>query len=200
MTDYLEELLDQAGALLEQVRRLERSKAGREALAEEAEELSACSAPEGCAAVPGPAEGAGFAPETASRRREAVSGPGAETVGESSSAGWQAAPDAPGGASAPLEERRRSAAPLREQLERLDRAAAASRQAAEEPRREGEQGISLSGPGRNFAGWPEGAEETRPGMTGPGYSEAGGEQDWAELTDRAFRRDSRRYDGGFYLY
>lgn len=200
MTDYLEELLDQAGALLEQVRRLERSKAGREALAEEAEELSACSAPEGCTAAPGPAEGAGFAPETASRRREAVSGPGAETVGESFSAGWQAEPDAPGGASAPPEEGRRSAAPLREQLERLDRAAAASGRTAGEARSGGGQEISLSGPGRNFAGWPEGAEETRPGMTGPGYPEAGGEQDWAELADRAFRRDSRRYDGGFYLY
>ena len=23
---------------------------------------------------------------------------------------------------------------------------------------------------------------------------------WAEQADRAFRRDSRRYDGGFYLY
>ena len=28
----------------------------------------------------------------------------------------------------------------------------------------------------------------------------GGEPTWAEQTDRAFRRDSRRYDGGFYLY
>ena len=29
---------------------------------------------------------------------------------------------------------------------------------------------------------------------------AGGGRDWAEQADRAFRRDSRRYDGGFYLY
>ena len=28
----------------------------------------------------------------------------------------------------------------------------------------------------------------------------GGTQSWAEQADRAFRRDSRRYDGGFYLY
>lgn len=27
-----------------------------------------------------------------------------------------------------------------------------------------------------------------------------GELEWAERADRAFRRDSRRYDGGFYLY
>lgn len=29
---------------------------------------------------------------------------------------------------------------------------------------------------------------------------AGEGRDWAEQADRAFRRDSRRYDGGFYLY
>ena len=29
---------------------------------------------------------------------------------------------------------------------------------------------------------------------------AAGEAEWAEQADRAFRRDSRRYDGGFYLY
>lgn len=41
-----------------------------------------------------------------------------------------------------------------------------------------------------------------------GYSNSGGREPlqssgdltWAEQTDRAFRRDSRRYDGGFYLY
>lgn len=36
--------------------------------------------------------------------------------------------------------------------------------------------------------------------TGPSLSSASGEMRWAEQADRAFRRDSRRYDGGFYLY
>lgn len=36
--------------------------------------------------------------------------------------------------------------------------------------------------------------------TGPGLPSASGEMRWAEQADRAFRRDSRRYDGGFYLY
>ena len=30
--------------------------------------------------------------------------------------------------------------------------------------------------------------------------QSSGEAAWAEQADRAFRRDSRRYDGGFYLY
>ena len=30
--------------------------------------------------------------------------------------------------------------------------------------------------------------------------QSSGELTWAEQADRAFRRDSRRYDGGFYLY
>ena len=30
--------------------------------------------------------------------------------------------------------------------------------------------------------------------------QSSGDLTWAEQTDRAFRRDSRRYDGGFYLY
>lgn len=34
----------------------------------------------------------------------------------------------------------------------------------------------------------------------PSGPPASGEMIWAELADRAFRRDSRRYDGGFYLY
>lgn len=36
--------------------------------------------------------------------------------------------------------------------------------------------------------------------TGPSAPSASGEMRWAEQADRAFRRDSRRYDGGFYLY
>ena len=57
-------------------------------------------------------------------------------------------------------------------------------------------------PGRRTAGARlSGAE-----VPGGDWSGAGGElpssggTDWVEQADRAFRRDSRRYDGGFYLY
>lgn len=36
--------------------------------------------------------------------------------------------------------------------------------------------------------------------TGPAVPSAQDDMRWAEQADRAFRRDSRRYDGGFYLY
>ena len=36
-------------------------------------------------------------------------------------------------------------------------------------------------------------------LTGGSLGRPGG-QGWAEQADRIFRRDSRRYDGGFYLY
>lgn len=48
--------------------------------------------------------------------------------------------------------------------------------------------------GGSEAGWdsPRGAAVAQGG--------AGGDRQWVEQADRAFRRDSRRYDGGFYLY
>ena len=62
--------------------------------------------------------------------------------------------------------------------------------------------LSLPGPA-DRAGFPDaaGAPAAEPG-TGPGGTALryGGELDWAERADRVFRRDSRRYDGGFYLY
>lgn len=38
------------------------------------------------------------------------------------------------------------------------------------------------------------------GETGPSGAREPVGMEWAERADRAFRRDSRRYDGGFYLY
>lgn len=64
----------------------------------------------------------------------------------------------------------------------------------------------VSGGGRTSgapSGWlSEGAVRawTPAEETGPGLPSASGEMGWAERADRAFRRDSRRYDGGFYLY
>lgn len=41
---------------------------------------------------------------------------------------------------------------------------------------------------------------TAMGRAEPGQIAAGGELETAQRVDRAFRRDSRRYDGGFFLY
>lgn len=41
---------------------------------------------------------------------------------------------------------------------------------------------------------------TAMGRAEPGQTAAGGDLDTAQRVDRAFRRDSRRYDGGFFLY
>lgn len=56
------------------------------------------------------------------------------------------------------------------------------------------------GPG---AGWlPGGAAEawTPVGETGASPASEPAEIRWAEQADRVFRRDSRRYDGAFYMY
>ena len=59
------------------------------------------------------------------------------------------------------------------------------------PVRGGGRSPSLEGGRGSWIPWLEG--EGRP-------APAFGAQDWAEQADRAFRRDGRRYDGGFYLY
>ncbi len=101
------------------------------------------------------------------------------------------------------------------QLERLDRAAALPLEGGSASRpQSGESGNPRSG-GRRTAmpgveapsvpGWPE-VEPGQLGAWGSGPVPErdaplpGGEIRWAERADRAFRRDSRRYDGGFYLY
>ena len=91
--------------------------------------------------------------------------------------------------------------PLAVQLERLDRAAASGGGPAEGGSG-GRQALVPLLPGRRTAGARlSGAE-----VPGGDWSGAGGElpssggTDWVEQADRAFRRDSRRYDGGFYLY
>ena len=106
---------------------------------------------------------------------------------------------------------------LLEQLERLERAAYLPEEAetgrsfvpAGSARARG-PGNRLDGPLFPLSPPDRGAE--LPGLTGVAGGGAlrsgpegrawtsGGASDWAELVDLAFRRDSRRYDGGFYLY
>lgn len=214
MTDYLEELLDNTAALLEQVRRLERSASGPgleragegepspafRAAEESAEETAINRWPE--------------AGETlrAAERRETERVSGAASGGGERESG---APEPPERVLTPLEEERRpEGSVLLEQMERLERAAASepgggvpNRSAAWDEagagRRNGySAGLTGALPGSVFPGvagaagegWALGA-----GFAGTGV-QPGEELRWAERADRAFRRDSRRYDGGFYLY
>ena len=105
--------------------------------------------------------------------------------------------------------------PLEAQLSRLD---AAVRLTGGALWGAASQGGALRQPGRTpggRAGFAPAMEQTVPGEgeePGWGRAAAGGlpygrggpgaweETRWAERADRVFRRDSRRYDGGFYLY
>ena len=91
------------------------------------------------------------------------------------------------------------------QLEKLDRAAGIVQGALELPERSG-----APAPGLNHLPWGTADDSGLSGGSGwngapeSGWSSPtalpGGELDVAQLADRAFRRDSRRYDGGFFLY
>lgn len=110
-------------------------------------------------------------------------------------------------------ERAENRSPLSDQLEELDRAVSALAALTPEGRGDAQSGYPVffsapqgpvfdpnitavpgeawSGPGEAWSGpgTPDGA--------GLAYAET---QSWAEQADRIFRRDSRRFDGGFYLY
>lgn len=215
MTDYLELTWPgQEDALLEQTRRLERALsrliAGGQPEPEGPEEENRSRARERPAGAgtegAGEAE-AGLLSPDGSRRR--TPGPRLERMD----------PDAPGPGRAEGEgDPERESLPLEVQLTRLDRAV----RVADEPLRSGLSGAggdvhparrspggkagAGSAPGRALPGegwepdWGRAAagEGGLPyGRGGPGAWE---ETRWAEQADRVFRRDSRRYDGGFYLY
>lgn len=105
--------------------------------------------------------------------------------------------------------------PISDRLEELDRAVFAlpallpeqrgtTRGSWGADRRTGSWPDSLSSPrgltvDPNITGVPGGSWSGL-GATAPADPAYGGAQSWAEQADRMFRRDSRRYDGGFYLY
>ena len=215
MTDYLELTWPgQEDALLEQTRRLERALsrliAGGQPEPEGPEEENRSRARERPAGAGtegvGEAEAELLSPD-GSRRR--TPGPRLERM----------APDAPWPGWAEGEgDPERESLPLEVQLTRLDRAV----RVADGPLRSGLSGPDEgtrparrrpgggagagSAPGRALPGegwepdWGRAAagEGGLPyGRGGPGAWE---ETRWAEQADRVFRRDSRRYDGGFYLY
>ena len=215
MTDYLELTWPgQEDALLEQTRRLERALsrliAGGRPEPEgpgaenrsRARERPAGAGTEGV----GEAEAGLLSPDGSCRQ---VPGPQSERMD----------PDAPGTGRAEGErDPEREPHPLEVQLTRLDRAVRwadgsirsggmePGRSARPAPRRPGGGAGAGSASGRALPGegwepdWGRaaaGAGGLPYGRGGPGAWE---ETRWAEQADRVFRRDSRRYDGGFYLY
>ena len=206
MTDYLELVsAEHERALLELERRLEWALSGLAQAGGAEESPSAGEESEGPAADGEPAERRARPLE---ERPDADGAPlSEETEGQEEQRKKR------------LERRTRSAAENRPaallaELEQLERAAGY---------------LSEQGAASSAAGQPDGPASIGAGRRWPvslaaadAYAYAGGEAlgmggsapwrggrgetteisspDWTERTDRAFRRDSRRYDGGFYLY
>ena len=198
MTDYLELLEEKSmDALLEQTRRMERVLSGlRDWTA--GEEVMASSA--------------------GSIQREMDEWENAQALesrGESMELLWTKG-EVPPFLQAQGKAREKESFPLSDQLRQLDRAAELSAvgQRTQEGEGEGDWSRPWSGQ-RGIALLPGAARRTIPGdaaslsQSGSALSAdpVGGEAlasagalSWAEQADRVFRRDSRRYDGGFYLY
>lgn len=236
MTDYLEEHLENAEALLEQVRQMEREVPGlpRE-YRQEPEKTGRAKASgqdSGGAGEPEPEESeqkeavdnlkervdrmekvaydleAG-SEEQGEELEQIVNRPGTEGDNSLNTVGHPERAEEPGGAEAVPEELRtneekaaKNSSPLAARLEELDRAVSAL--AAGTPERQAVSPGFRSGV-RISAGYPgitgtAGQSREGEGRSALPLSLPGEELDWAERADRVFRRDSRRYDGGFYLY
>lgn len=216
MPDYLEELLGNAEDLLEQVKRLEWGLSGltperREAAPEETAPVSGeTDDPEERrrrAALEGlweekEAGGRGYDPasrrDPSQTRREEQTFRRREREEEIASS-----LERPGAEEEQFQPE--GSFPLLEQLERLERAALPLTSGGTGAGRKTGFDLDLSAPlrtGAAFSG-PSGAMEagwSTGGGLEPNAAPAEEELRWAERADRAFQRDSRRYDGGFYLY
>ncbi len=206
MIDYLEEMLEDPDGLLERTRELERP------LAQRAEGRGAFQPPEEGG---DPAEDRGPLPVGPAPR-----GGNGQDMAEGDLGLPRPSPE--GGSRQRFrretgpEEPGKGSYPVLAELERLERAAASALSGAAlrgrsgggawqdggawETAGPGELAPSVRGRGRAVsAGAGSGGGAPWPGRGGWPLSVLGA-QDWAEQADRAFRRDSRRYDGGFYLY
>ena len=214
MTDYLEALLEHTDVLLEQVRRLERS-GGRTGPASPAQpspplrrERDALSRQTG-----GAPELPSLGEWTAAKGRDARQNRArrARTLPVEEDAGREPG-EIPASPLAASPEREETVPPLLNQLKRLERTGVLPLGTAP-PGPEGgtslrqERARSPSSPSASpsGAGYPDAAVSLAPDQRGsPGLGESGTPPDgalgWAEQADRVFRRDSRRYDGGCYLY
>lgn len=207
MTDYLESISQEnERALLELERRLERALSGVRNMAP-GEDTG-----EGLAERPGE-EHTAFGEHPASVSPAADIGATGAPGGDA----WQWGEGLRGGMETQgTAETAEHPSPLLDELQRIERAARYGLDA-------GVEGHSttlrkeIEKPGRGRGGWraalPENGVQSaadmpgQAGWSGPngldrrrGGIQAGGALDWAEQADRVFRRDSRRYDGGFYLY
>ena len=205
MRDYLEELLEGSGALLEELRRAER---GLSALPGGERDQETGAEREEPGVVSPKAEGVDGGKKPVNLLENVVDAEKTtEKVPKEGRIGGTEPPERPaedlgrfGAVPAEVGTAERGL-PLAVQLERLDRAVASGGGPAEGGSG-GRQALVPLLPGRRTAGARlSGAE-----VPGGDWSGAGGElpssggTDWVEQADRAFRRDSRRYDGGFYLY
>lgn len=223
MRDYLEELLDGAGALLEELRKAERSlsgAAGTEGGVEppsgekpdvgklSREEAGRPDDPEDAVNDPVNALKRRSAPEQEEgwegrREREARTGQSGmiadrERDEENDPQALSRSYEGPGES---WEER--GTAPLAARLEQLDRAVLSPKAGTGFSRQDGTETYEGRTAPLRRAALPgfDGGEQERARQSGPGgLSAPGGGADWVEQADQAFRRDSRRYDGGFYLY
>lgn len=203
MTDYLELLEEGADALLEQARRLEQALIGKKQGGEgvgEAGNSPARSSPEEETAIP---TGMLFAVMDAGTDHDIP-----EWTMEP--AGALSLPQTESEAVREEGKQRGEALPLLEQLRRLE----AARTAVPAAGGATENGTGFIGrgvmrgapPGEGGAAasgempWLPGGRESAAALIPGGRISSGGEAGWAEQADRVFRRDSRRYDGGFYLY
>lgn len=223
MTDFLElTWTDQEEVLLEQIRRLERALARLTAAGGEAEGAQTAEARPGrtgrFSRREDPGERARLAELGEQEWRESgqILAPDGRRRRSFGAHPGQSGADAPE-AEHPGDKGRseREPLPLEAQLSRLDAAVRLNGGALWEA---ASLGGALRQPGRTLggrAGFAPAMEQTVPGegeepgwgraaAGGPPYGRGGPgaweETRWAEQADRVFRRDSRRYDGGFYLY
>lgn len=204
MTDYLELLEEGADALLEQARRLEQALAGSGQNWKGAGE-------EESSPVRSPLKGEREVPERMLLRGE-TDRPGEGSLEEAlASFGALSLSQAQMDTAWEEGQEREETFPLLEQLRRLESVqvlpqaeqSRAGTRAGSAGRRNAwnglEWGEGLTGVAGEMPSLPQGRENPAFRLPGGGAS-PGGEAGWAEQADRAFRRDSRRYDGGFYLY
>ena len=229
MPDYLEESLEIANRLLEQVRRLERELSGLEQQNAGQEEAPSADRLQN-RSVSEKAEG--VYNEKTVVNRDVEIGDDRISVREDGNPGGKRVAngtDGPAGEPELLRQtlfggdnvpprvdtlpaaevdRPKVGAVLASQLEQMDRAAAVppggGKSGWDGAGRPGGGPVSPAGaPWRTV--YPQAAEapegERAPvGVADGVRSNFGSDAGWAERTDQAFRRDSRRYDGGFYLY
>ena len=198
MVDYLEQSLERTEALLEEVRRLERG-------------LSALTAAPGGEAPPsggeedseqkeaGREDGAETGRAVADPVLEGIPSPLPSYAGERSDAASEEEGENQAGGL------KKSETPaLLRQMKRLERAEAVPAGEAFRRWRAGAEtsgGYPVSLPGSRAASLPGAAVGAGSGQNAVlSGAPSADEVRWVERADRVFRRDSRRYDGGFYLY